>query len=623
MMVSFHFAQTIIKQTIFALILGLVLLIYPNHAMAAGEFATSYNITYDVGPSGDTQVEENIVLKNLTDRFYASSFALSIGATQISDVSASDSQGPIPVEVSRNNTKTNIVVKFTSQVVGKDKEYPWTLRFKSQDFAQAQGKVWQVSVPKISALENLDSYNLTLSTPVAFGDPTSITPEPKKQNEAGGKLYFYFTKEQLSDSGIFANFGTTQTFNFKMVFQAKNNGIIPALVRVPLPHDTQYQQVLLQKISPKPENVNVDGDGNYIGLFTVGRKESLKIEVLGQAKLFYKSRSIVTLSKSEEASYTLGQKYWEKDSPQIKTKLAEIFKDKDPKTNSEKARLIHKFVSTYLQYDQNRLKEKNFQRLGALTALSNPDKALCGEFTDLFITLARSAGIPARELIGYAYTSNADLRPLSFGENILHAWPEYFDPAFGWIMIDPTWENSTGGVDYFSKFDLNHISFLTRGLSSEEPYPASEVSVNFTETDIKPGSDIKLSIQSPQEILSAFPAKATVYVENAGNTASAPTILSLTAANLKIVDGAPLTVPLLPPFGSQMYQFDLRTGKFWESYKDVLNLKVGEQVIEKKITIKPFFAYRYLAYGVAGAIGMMVTVYVVILYLRLKASKNS
>ncbi len=616
------------KKIFFILSFGFLLLITRHSSLippahAAGEFATSYNITYDVDSSGETQVEEKVILKNLTDRFYASSFVLSIGATQISDVSASDAQGSIPVEVSRNNTKTNIGVKFTSQIVGKDKEYPWTLRFKSKDFAQAQGKIWQVSVPKISALENLDSYNLTLSTPVAFGDPTSITPEPKKQTEAGGRLYFYFTKEQLTDSGIFANFGTTQTFSFKMVFQAKNNGIVSALVKIPLPHDTQYQQVLLQKITPKPENVTVDGDGNYIGLFTIGRKESLNIEVLGQAKLFYKSRGIVTLSKAEEASYTLSQKYWEKDSPQIKTKLAEIFKDKNPKTNSEKARLIHKFVSTFLQYDQNRLKEKNFQRLGALTTLSNPDKALCGEFTDLFIALARSGGIPARELIGYAYTSNVDLRPLSFGENILHAWPEYFDPAFGWVMIDPTWENTTGGVDYFSKFDLNHLAFLTRGLSSEELYPASEVSVDFTEADFKPNPDIKPVIEFPREIFSAFPAKATVYLENAGNAPSIPTSLSLTASNLKVVDNGPFAVPILPPFGSQVYRFDLRSGRFWESYEDILRLKVGNQVIEKKVIVKSFFAQQYLAYGVIGAIGMMVTIYAMILYLRLRTSKHS
>ncbi|MBI2595650.1 transglutaminase domain-containing protein [Candidatus Daviesbacteria bacterium] len=585
---------------------------------AAGEFATSYNITYDVLPSGETEVEEDVKLRNLTDRFYASSFTLSIGATSISDVTASDSQGQIPVEVSKNNTKTNITVRFTSQVVGKDKEYLWKLRFKSKDFAQAQGKIWQVSVPKISSLEDLDNYSLVLSIPVSFGDPTSITPEPKKQTEAGGRLNLYFTKEQLSDSGVLANFGTDQTFEFQANFQIYNKSIVPALARIPLPADTEYQQVMIQNINPKPENVIKDGDGNYIAWFKADKRQSLKVEVSGLARLSFKSKKKTELSTDEIITYTSSQKYWEKDTPQIKNKLAEVFKDKKINSNSEKARLIHKFISSFLQYDQSRLNEKNFQRLGALTALSNPDKALCSEFTDLFVAMARSAGVPARALIGYAYTSNNDLRPLSFGDSILHAWPEYFDPDLGWVMVDPTWENTTGGVDYFSKLDLNHFVLLTRGLSSEDPLPPGEVSVKFSDAEFKPSAKINLSIDAQPEIFAAFPAKATVRVENSGNAVAPISNLSFSAANLKIVGDNPVGVPGLPPFGSFKYEYDLRTNNLWESYDDILQLKVGEETIEKKVRIKPFFAYQYFAPVVISIILLMVGIYAGILYLRLK-----
>ena len=49
------------------------------------------------------------------------------------------------------------------------------------------------------------------------------------------------------------------------------------------------------------------------------------------------------------------------------------------------------------------------------------------EFTDLFVAIARAAGIPARESVGYAYTTNSRLRPLSLVTDVLHAWPEYYD----------------------------------------------------------------------------------------------------------------------------------------------------------------------------------------------------
>jgi transglutaminase-like putative cysteine protease len=54
---------------------------------------------------------------------------------------------------------------------------------------------------------------------------------------------------------------------------------------------------------------------------------------------------------------------------------------------------------------------------------------VCLEFTDLFIAIARAAGIPAREIDGFGYTQNAINRPISIDEDILHAWPEYYDTA--------------------------------------------------------------------------------------------------------------------------------------------------------------------------------------------------
>ncbi len=91
----------------------------------------------------------------------------------------------------------------------------------------------------------------------------------------------------------------------------------------------------------------------------------------------------------------------------------------------------------------------------------------------MFVALARSAGIPARAVNGYAFTQNDSMRPLSLVRDILHAWPEYWDETTGrWIAVDPTWENTTGGVDYFSRLDFNHLVFAIHGQSSEKPYPA-------------------------------------------------------------------------------------------------------------------------------------------------------
>ncbi|MBM4402559.1 MAG: hypothetical protein FJ044_04925 [Candidatus Cloacimonetes bacterium] len=67
---------------------------------------------------------------------------------------------------------------------------------------------------------------------------------------------------------------------------------------------------------------------------------------------------------------------------------------------------------------------------------------------------------------------------------------QIFLPDDGWVNIDPTW-GATTGIDYFSKFDTNHLAFVIKGIDSERPYPAgpykieegkeNDVQVSFAE----------------------------------------------------------------------------------------------------------------------------------------------
>ncbi len=64
--------------------------------------------------------------------------------------------------------------------------------------------------------------------------------------------------------------------------------------------------------------------------------------------------------------------------------------------------------------------------------------------------------MPLRKTIGFG--------PLSLIADVLHAWPEYYDQQQNvWVAIDPTWADTTGGIDYFSKLDLRHLTFAIQG----------------------------------------------------------------------------------------------------------------------------------------------------------------
>lgn len=608
-----------LKKIFFPIVFLLLFLVLSSKAHAAGEFASSYDVSYEVDTSGLTQVTEQITVKNLTDQYYASSFTLNIGATQISDVSASDSQGPLSVEVTQENTKTRITVNLSQQITGIGKQYPWTLKFKSKDFTEHIGRVWQVSVPKIVSTESLDNYNLTLSVPVSFDDPSSILPEPQASSEAGGRLIYSFTKEQLLESGILANFGTQQLFNFELTFQLENYGLLPAVVRIPLPPDTAYQQVLIESIDPRPETVTADIDGNFLAHFRLGRRSKQQVKVTGLAKLYLNKRFKASpLTKAEEERFTFEQKYWEKNTTQIRTKASELLKDHQKTSNQDKARIINQYVSNFLEYDRERLEKQDFNRLGALAVLTHPQQALCSEFTDLFITLARAADIPARMLVGYAFTSNRLLRPSSLSNSVLHAWPEYYDTGLGWVMTDPTWQNTTGGVDYFSKFDLNHFVLAIRGSSSSEPLVPDQVSVELSQADFKPRQDLQIALMADDEIFAGFPSQVKVVVNNNGSSSYPATQFSLSSSKIEVVGNTTFTTPLIPPFGRLEYKFDLRTNWLWQSFDDVLKLTTGDQSVDKKISVKPFLALKFFSQLVVIIITIMVAIYLLVLILHLK-----
>ncbi len=599
------------------------------------EFATSYDVVYDVDLSGITTVTEKITLRNLTSEYFANQFKLTIGATQISDVKAEDEGGAMEVDTKQSGTSTTLSVKFNQQIAGLNKTYAWTLQFKSKDFAEKVGKVWEVRAPKISTASNLQSYNLTIAVPQSFGEPTLISPTPKSQTTSSGKMFLIFEKNQLQDSGVSASFGSNQLFNFDLTYHLANSNLVSILTNIALPPDTSFQDVIYQRLEPNPINVTVDDDGNYLAWYRLNRGQKLDVLVVGSAKLYTRSKvKNPTLPETLRKKYTEGNKYWEKDNPQIQAKLNEVLGE-SPLENSEKIKLIYRYVVSSLKYDSSRIKD-NIDRLGAVTALNNPDSAVCMEFTDLFIALARAAGIPARELDGYAYTLNPTLRPLSLtggadrAKDILHAWPEYFDEKQGWIMVDPTWENTTGGVDYFSKLDLNHFVFAIKGSSSQQPAPAGsykykgqdshDVKVSLSENDFlgKPQISVQIDVGSP--IWAGFPNKAKIKISNAGNSFLPSTSLAVTASKLLVEDLENQLLGPIPAFGNATFEFNLRTTRhpfgvtsLFDGYKDSLVVSVGGQKFTKNVEIKPFLLFQTVPLVIGGVVGLMVLVYLGVL----------
>lgn len=628
-----------VTKIFLGIFLFLVLSFVPK-IYAAEEFATSYDVVYDIDSSGVTTVTEKINLRNLTSEYYANQFKLIIGATEIFDIKAQDAGGTMQVSSEIKNTATEITVKFNQQVAGLNKVLPWTLQFKSKDFAERLGKVWEVRAPKVSSTTNLESYNLTIAVPTLFGEPTIISPTPKSQTTSSGKMFLTFDKDRLLQSGVSASFGTQQVFDFDLTYHLENNNLVPILTNIALPPDTAYQNVIYQRIEPNPLNVTVDDDGNYLAWFRLNRSQNLDIKVVGSAKLYTSSKvKNPSLDPNLRIKYTQTDKYWEKDHPVVTAKLAEILGGRE---SDEKVKKIYRFVVDSLKYDSSRLKDIDaygVDRLGAVTALGNVNSAVCMEFTDLFIALSRSAGIPARELDGFAYTANPTLRPLSLNRDVLHAWPEYWDEKKGWVMIDPTWENTTGGVDYFNKLDLNHFVFAIKGSSSQSPIPAGsykytdqdskDVKVELSESDFLGSPRLDVKIENPDPILAGFPGKITVKVLNLGNAVYPSNSFLITAGQLSILEGDTQKLGPIPPFGQATFELNIRTNSLsrsdklalFDTFNDQIVVLVGSQKFIKDVSIKPFLIFQTYPLIATSIISLMGVVYLTILATHIYRAK--
>lgn len=622
--------MSFLARLIFPLVIVSSLLFLVSSSVdAAGEFQTDYKATYSVEPSGRTNVTQEISLKNKTTNFYADKFELKIGSTKVENVQARDLTGPMETDVKFEDNITAISVKFNQRVIGLDKTLPWTLTYSSNELASKSGQIWEISIPKVADSADIGSYEASVSVPASFGSVAYAVPTPLTTTKDKTQK-FTFDKSQLIKSGIAMSFGEKQVFYLNLNYYLENKNLTNQYHEISLPPDNNYQKVVLEKLEPPPEDVTVDADGNFQARYKLTPKQTLDISLTGYVEVFSKpARNLYApLSQAERDKYTQSQKYWETDDAFIRDKANEL---KTPQN-------IYEFVTNYLTYDRERLKALRLERKGAVGAVSEPSSAVCTEFSDLFVTIARSAGIPAREVEGYAYTQNERLRPLSLAlldGDILHAWPEYWDDNRGWVQIDPTWGSTSGGLDYFNKMDFNHVTFVQRGVSSTNPPPAGAykrsentaqktVFVSFAQDLPSPTSIIDLEFHAPSKIISGIPAKILAQVANIGSTSILDASFTL-ATGLKVQGDATVKLGIMPPFAKKDFEFRVQTNNFTSRGTEPISLILGDKFVTKSVSIIPIYFLLVSPNFLAGTVlAVLIIVAGFYLYRRfhLKNQKN-
>jgi len=559
-------------------------------------FSTTYKVNYQVSADESTKVILEIELKNKTSNYFASSYEILTGFENIRSINAQDTKGPLSYEVSKENESSLIKFDFNENAVGLGNSQKFRIEFVTDGIADHLGNIWEVNIPGVSDQASYDVFEAIVTVPQEFGEPSFIKPATNAK-VSGNTLRF--TKSDLGNSGISISYGDGQIYDFDLLYHLENLHIFPITREIALPSNNNYQEVRINQIIPRPIDVKIDEDGNWIAKYRLGPSEEYDVRVQGSAKVSHIPKKEV-ISDQQRNKYLKTDEYWETQNPEI-VKLAK--KLKTPEN-------IYNFLVDNLTYDEKRVGETQI-RAGAANALRDPKSAVCLEFTDLFVALARAAGIPSRAVEGYANTTNTAYRPLSAYKDVLHAWPQFYDfEKQSWIMVDPTWGNTTGGIDYFNVLDFDHFAFVVKGVDSDYPIPAggykSEENINDQDVNVSVGTvfekkNPKLSayFDFQEKYIAGIPIGGTLIVVNDSEVLSPNQSIGITSDSLT-PQTQDLFLDKIPPFGKKEVQIKFAPQSFLTNRSDTIKITIGNETIDREIVIIPFYKsnYFYIFLGV-------------------------
>jgi len=572
----------------------LLLLIFFNFFLLtnfvyASDFKTDYYVDYNLKNFKQeltAKVKFNIKITNLKSDVYVSKFSISFpDSFAIKNIKVSDDFGEITPQVFYDKDQIKIEMKFSNPNIGKGTVNNFYLSFDQSNLFKVNGNIWEVGLPTV---ENKTDgiYQIKVILPLDSDKKISIA-KPKPSSIVNNEIYWLNPKEKT----VYAVFGDNQIYQAELIYNLKNQEVYPVFQEIAFPPETLYQKVFVDSISPIPEMVYQDTDGNYLARYSLKPLEAKKIIFKGFIQVFTKPQDkMIDYSRDlflNQKNYLLSQQsYWT-----IKSL------DKIKELNSVES--IYRFVVNSLSYDYQKLKSSNNLRLGAEKTLINPTRAVCLEFTDLFVGLAREKGIFSREIEGYGFSFDPKLQPLSLASDVLHAWPEYYNQDLGiWQPVDPTWEN-TSGIDYFSSFDLNHIVFAIHGKKSDYPYPAGTYKTENSK-DIFIKSIEKIPTEKKQLTVLKFDLSSNIFknktyqgkiqIKNKSNVYLFKIPLEIKTDNLEVIPSKKV-FQSLAPYQEEEFSFQYSLKKKTNLKKNEEELLVyldNEKILAKKVKVHSF-----------------------------------
>lgn len=449
-------------------------------ARAAGEFTYDISLNYQLDPTGTTAVSTHYQVTYNTSNRVLASLKISAPTNDVRNLRARYADGtaiPLSSETLHNDSLgysydyKEITLTFDRRSGGRGSKLDFILSYDTTDLMDVKGSSKTFYVPSLAQLGDDEIYHVSVSVPQGFGKLYSTGIQPKPDGTDGTRIRYAFSKPSELKKSPTLIFGDTTVYKVDFAYPLKNTTPRPKTVTVTLPPDTSSQKIFINSLDPAPTATRLDPDGNILADFLVPAHSDLVVHTDIAAQIHYLEYDLekggvkADIPADLVALYTKPTRYWQSTNPdlQVKAKQAVVGTQKVVDT----IRNLHKLTIDTLTYNNEKIKYNI--RQGSSKALSNPDNAVCLEYSDLMIALLRSQGIPARMPVGYAYAGS--LKQSKEVSDSLHSWVEAYVPGVGWINLDPTWGEK---YDTFGKSDLDHFAFALWGRDDAMPAAVME-----------------------------------------------------------------------------------------------------------------------------------------------------
>jgi transglutaminase-like putative cysteine protease len=234
---------------------------------------------------------------------------------------------------------------------------------------------------------------------------------------------------------------------------------------VPLAQSDHFQQVEVISISSPVEHTELtDKDYSNAILYFELSPENSNNEIQIRYNVVRREKSAYTQTPADTARYLMSAPLLPVGD-RFSVIANQVIEEKQADTQIAKARALYDHI-----IDEMRYAKQGIYGTGDANYACDSKSGNCTEFHSYFISLARSAGIPARFAVGAAIPSERN----EGGVDGYHCWAEFYSDGKWWpVDISEANKYSALATYYFGHHPANRIEFSRGRNISPEPLPAS------------------------------------------------------------------------------------------------------------------------------------------------------